>query len=264
MKIFDIDSPFMRFLTKFADLMILNIATIIFCVPSLIVGYAILSVYLDYGTISLLVVLILLLVSFPIGAALTGMHYVLLKMVRDEESYILKSFWKSFRENFKQATALWYIVAGVATVLLVDLWYMSKSSASFPLLFRYILVAVSLVLYMFSLYIFPLQSKFVNPVKNTLKNSALMAIMALPKTLLMFGINVVVLLLLYFFEGQMVPVILVLGLSGPGFLHALLYNKTFKKFEPEDEDAHLSEEEELNRAISRMDEASDDGNSNNE
>lgn len=60
-----------------ADLMILNIVFIICCLPIV-----------------------------TIGASLTALHYVTLKMVRNEESYIVKSFFKSFKQNFKQATII--------------------------------------------------------------------------------------------------------------------------------------------------------------
>ena len=45
---------------------------------------------------------------------------------------------------------------------------------------------------------------------------------------------------------------ILLGIAGPSFLNALLYNGTFKRFEPKEEE--LSEEEELNQAIKKLDE----------
>ena len=80
-RIFDMDSPVMRFLGRLADLMILNLVTLLCCLPVV-----------------------------TIGASLTAMHYVLLKMVRNEESYIVRSFFKSFKQNFKQATVIWLII----------------------------------------------------------------------------------------------------------------------------------------------------------
>ena len=66
-KIFDIDSPFMRALTRVADLMILNFLMLLCCIPVI-----------------------------TAGAGFTGMHYVLLKMVRNEEGYIARGFFKKF------------------------------------------------------------------------------------------------------------------------------------------------------------------------
>ena len=74
-RIFSLDSPLFSFLNKVADLILLNILTMICCLPII-----------------------------TIGASMTALHYVVLKMVRDEESYIVRSYFKSFRQNFKQAT----------------------------------------------------------------------------------------------------------------------------------------------------------------
>lgn len=62
-KFFDIDSPLMQFLNKVADLMLLNLLTLICCIPLI-----------------------------TAGAALTAAHYVVLKMRRNEEGYIAKDF----------------------------------------------------------------------------------------------------------------------------------------------------------------------------
>ena len=79
-RIFSLDSPLFSFLNKVADLILLNILTMICCLPII-----------------------------TIGASMTALHYVVLKMVRDEESYIVRSYFKSFRQNFKQATIIWLI-----------------------------------------------------------------------------------------------------------------------------------------------------------
>ena len=40
---------------------------------------------------------------FTIGPALTALNYVTLKMANNKDPYIIRSFFKSFRQNFKQA-----------------------------------------------------------------------------------------------------------------------------------------------------------------
>ena len=77
-KLFDLDSPFMRVLNRIADLMILNLITLLFVI-----------------------------IPFTGGASLTAMHYVLLKMVRDEETYVVKGFWKSLKKKNFMLTSLW-------------------------------------------------------------------------------------------------------------------------------------------------------------
>ena len=88
MNIFEEGSPFQRFLNKVADLLILNLITLVMCVPII-----------------------------TIGAALTAMHYVLLKMVRGEEGYIVKSFFRSFKREFGQATILWILFVALGALM---------------------------------------------------------------------------------------------------------------------------------------------------
>ncbi|MCR4903532.1 MAG: DUF624 domain-containing protein [Butyrivibrio sp.] len=222
-KLFDLDSPLMQFLTRMADLMILNLVTLLFMV-----------------------------VPFTGGAALTGMHYVLLKMVRNEESYILKSFWKSFRENFKQSTILWIIICIVAVVLGMDYYMLYQMMDEFPRAYVIVLFAVTIFAYMTFMYIYPLQSKFVNTVPRTLKNSVMMMILGLPRTILMVVISIIPIILLYFFDIKIIPLLMLFGFSLPGYAMAFLYNGLFKRFEPAEE-PELSEEEELNKAIRALD-----------
>ncbi len=99
-KLFNIDSPVMRFLGKVADLMILNLVTLVCCIPIV-----------------------------TIGASLTAMHYVLLKMVRDRECYIVRSFFKSFKANFKQATVIWLIILLVLVIFAADLRIINASGS---------------------------------------------------------------------------------------------------------------------------------------
>ncbi|WP_051197589.1 YesL family protein [Butyrivibrio sp. MB2005] len=233
-KLFDLDSPFMRALNKIADLMLLN-----------------------------LVVLFFLVVPFTGGAALTGMHYVLLKMVRDEESYIIKGFWKSFKLNFKQATVLWIIVLVVGAIIGVDFAWIYYNADKVPAAYTYIMFGVSILLYMVSLYIFPLQSRFDNPIKRTLKNSVMFAILGLPRTVGMTLVSLIPIVLLYFFDMQILPILILFGVTGPSFLMALMYNGLFKRFEPKVEEEETKEpvndedDEELQAAIKRMQEARD-------
>ena len=52
------------------------------------------------------------------------------------------------------------------------------------------------------------------------------------------------------------PILILLGIAGPGYLCALLYNETFKRFEPKVEE--MSEEEELEAAIRKIDDTTSD------
>lgn len=203
-KLFNIDSPVMRFLGKVADLMILNLVTLVCCIPIV-----------------------------TIGASLTAMHYVLLKMVRDQESYIVRSFFKSFKANFKQATVIWLMILLVLAIFTVDLRIIN-SFMDFPQILKVMLYALFMVTYMVLCYVFPVLSRFDNTVIKTLKNALFMAILSFPKTVLMMVVYLLPLAALYFVIAA-APLVFLFGISLPAYVSAMLYNGTFKRFEPEEE-----------------------------
>ena len=69
-RFFNLDSPVMVALTKMADLIIVNLLAFFCCLPII-----------------------------TVGASMTALHYVALKIVRDEECYIVKGFFKSLEEE---------------------------------------------------------------------------------------------------------------------------------------------------------------------
>ena len=52
-----------------------------------------------------------------IGASTTALYYTCLKIVRDEDSHVGATFFRAFRENFKQSTVLWLILLGIGLFL---------------------------------------------------------------------------------------------------------------------------------------------------
>ncbi len=163
---------------------------------------------------------------------MTALHYVVLKIVRDEECYIVKGFFKSFKENFKQATGIWLIEVVLIIVFTADFWIIRNAENNLPSFMILLLIGVAILAALALTLAFPLLAKFDNSVRITLKNSALMGIMILPKTILMAACWALPLIII-FWVPQIMPVTFCFGMSGPALLNALLYNKTFKKFEPE-------------------------------
>lgn len=206
-KILNIDSPFMSVLNKIADLIYLNLLTAICCIP-----------------------------IFTIGASMTALHYVLLKMVKNEEGYITKSFFKSFKENFKEATLIWLILFLAICVLLGDFVIFRYSQINFPGWLQAVLIAVAILILFATMHLFPLLARFENNIINTYKNSLFMGILNLPKTVIMMVCWAIPPVIIIFIP-QILPIAFLLGISGPAFLNALLYKKSFQRFEPEEEKA---------------------------
>lgn len=156
-KLFRMDSPLMRFLTKIADLMVLNI---LFCVTSIPL--------------------------ITIGASWTALYSVTLKMVRDEEGSVSRSYFRSFRQNFRQATLLWLGVLVVLALLVLDIRVLNgMSEGTAPGLFRVGVEILALLGIMVLQYLFPSLARFEASLADTLKNACMMALAHLPKTALM-------------------------------------------------------------------------------
>jgi len=156
-KLFRMDSPLMRFLTKIADLMVLNI---LFCVTSIPL--------------------------ITIGASWTALYSVTLKMVRDEEGSVSRSYFRSFRQNFRQATLLWLGVLVVLALLVLDIRVLNgMAGRTAPGLLRVGVEILALLGIMVLQYLFPSLARFEASLADTLKNACMMALAHLPKTALM-------------------------------------------------------------------------------
>lgn len=168
-RFFNMDNGFFQVLSRIADLMILNIIFLITCIPIV-----------------------------TIGAAWTALYYVTLKMIRNEESYIVRSYFKSFKENFKQSTIMWLIALVLLVLLFFDYRIVNVMDGTIRQAMLIGLTVVALFLAMILTYLFPLQSKFYNTIKNTTKNALLMSIRHLPQTVIMLVITVAAVLITFF------------------------------------------------------------------
>ncbi|MDE6220872.1 MAG: DUF624 domain-containing protein [Lachnospiraceae bacterium] len=198
---FKLDSPLMNFLNKVADIMILNFMFLVFCIP-----------------------------VFTVGAAFSAAYYMGFKMVKNEETYIVKGFWKAFKENFKQGTAIWLILLVILALLTADYRIIAYSGIEFARWIRIAVVTVTMVVLMGVVFMFPLQARFVNPVRNTIKNAFLMALSHLPTAFLLVAIYAVPVIVLYFIP-QSLPILILLTFGLIIYAKSFLLLRVFKKYE---------------------------------
>ena len=139
------------------------------------------------------------LCSLPIvtvGASTTALYYASLKLVREEDSSLTRQFFRSFRENFRQATVLWLILLGVGLFLGADgyILYHLRLSAAGPLavmwtLILAVVIAASVVYVIVLLYVFPLLASVSNTNRAMLKNAFLIGTHYLFATILVFAVH---------------------------------------------------------------------------
>lgn len=212
--IFNLNGKLMRFGTKLTNLMWLNILTAICCIP-----------------------------IFTIGPSLTAMHYVLLRIYRDEEGYIARSFFKAFKENFKQATLIWLIFVAVIALLGLDYWIVYEGGLAVGKVFKYGLVFISVIAAFSLSWVFVLQSRYENKISVTIKNSFIVAVANFFKTVMMIIMLFIPVLALLINEA-LIPAVLLLGFSVPGFCQCMVYSKIFDRMEGVDRKGKKDEPEE--------------------
>lgn len=219
---FNYDNGFFRALDKLGSLFILNMLTLLCSIPVI-----------------------------TIGASFTALYYVTMKMVKDEETYVTKDFFRSFRQNFKQATAIWLIFMVVAAVLFLDHRIAAANIGTLPAanIFIVILIACSFFYVMALAYVFPVLAKFYNTTRQTIKNAALMSIRHFPMTLAILFIDVIFLViaivgLIRNGRSLVAPLYVCLGFAVPAYANSYLFNRIFDNYIPVDEGAETGSDEE--------------------
>ena len=166
-----------------------------------------------------------------IGPAFTAMHHVLLKLVRKEESYLTKEYFRSFRQNLGQAVLLWLIKLAFIIPLGMQLMLLTEGeSLGLPAAVSWAALAAGFAASMLMAFVFPLQSHFQNTVSGTLFNSFRLGMAVFPRTFVMTFIWILPVLILVHVPA-LFPVVLMLGVSLPGYICCRLYEPVFKKME---------------------------------
>lgn len=159
-KIFQQESMFTSVMTRIFDVVLLDILCVIFCIPVI-----------------------------TAGASVTAMYYVMMKMVRNEEGGIVRSFWKAFRDNFRQSVPVTLLFAAAVGILAADLHILGRGGLNGA----GIMYGGCIVLFVFAAavfsYAFPLLARFENTVRNTLANAARIAVTHLPHTAVILLVN---------------------------------------------------------------------------
>lgn len=153
--IFSIDSPVMRFLSFLADLMLLNLLFLVSCIPII-----------------------------TIGASVTALSRVALNMKRGTYS-VWSDYLKSFRQGFKQATILFFLLLLIVLALAADLYLLSLLQSSNRAAFMVPFFALLLMTMFTACHLFPLVGQFQNTNKRAIFNAMYLSIRYLPRTILM-------------------------------------------------------------------------------
>lgn len=110
------------------------------------------------------------------GAATTALYYVTLKMARGQEGQLIPAFFHSFKQNLKQATALWVGYLAVGILLVLDLVICLQTSSVFAGAMFFTSVVLLACWALFITMLFPLVARCDNTIGALFKMGIAMAL----------------------------------------------------------------------------------------
>lgn len=141
-RLFMIDSPVNNFLSSIIDTLLLNTLFIVFSIPLI-----------------------------TVGSAATALHNVNGKIIRKERPYIIKTYIKAFKENFKTTTVVWILIVTWMAVLILNYRFLEYSSGLIYIFILSALVLLSALTVILSSIIFVYIGKFDHTLKGYILSS---------------------------------------------------------------------------------------------
>ena len=209
MGLFSYDSPFMNFLRKACEFMLTALLCILCCLPVI-----------------------------TVGASVTAQYYVGMKLVRGEDTPFCRAFFKSFKENFKQATLIWLIEMALGAFLAWDWWLIYRNGGeNFNQTLKILLALLTLFMVMAGIAIFPLIARFKMTTKEAIKGALSFSYIHFFRMLFIVLLTVLpTIASIKYFNWLMA--ILPIGSGVALYINSFHFMKTFKKLEEAIEQSH--------------------------
>ena len=125
------------FLNKLGDIVIANLLFILCCIPVI-----------------------------TIGPSLTALYHCMMRTVKGNNNGTTKTFFRAFKENFKQSLIIWLLILAAGTMIILNIRFLLHAEGSAAHMLFYLSVGVLTLLIIFTLYIFPVIATFANTLQK--------------------------------------------------------------------------------------------------
>ena len=197
-KWFGLDSKFYKFGTLIGDLIILTLLWTICCLPIV-----------------------------TIGASTTALYYVTTRQLSDREGYVSKDFFKSFKQNFIEATVITILIGVIGAILYINIRLL-ETNTTLNIILYLIQFVILYQLVIFTIYVFPILSRFDLKLGALIKTTIFMANRHLLTTITCAILLVATFIITFEYR---IAVILCAGVYG--ILTSLMFMKLFRKYVPD-------------------------------
>lgn len=220
MSLFSYDSPIAYAISKATDYVLINIMWLVCSIPVI-----------------------------TIGASFTARNYAAMKLARGEEESVFKTFFRSFKQNFKQSTIVWLLELVVIAFFYID-WKLMLATelTQTNLIFRIALFVATLFVAASCISVFAFIARFEMTIREYIKASFVLSFIKFPRMVLALILMAAPVILSYAYF-KWLPAVLVVIPALELYYNSRMYVKVFSRLEPEkapitpDEEFHIELEE---------------------
>lgn len=184
--------------------------------------------------------------SIPVvtcGAATAAMYHTVFQFQTNDETTVLRPFFRAFAKNFKQATLLWLPLLAAMALMVFNVLYLFTYGGN-TLLWVAVIV-MSVVVLLMQTQLIPMAARFENKSMAVVKNSALLSILHFPSSLLMAALNVMPIVIFFGALNEFMrwlPLWVGLYFSLVAYLNGKMLLKLWAKHMPKEEEEVQADE----------------------
>ena len=169
---------------------------------------------------------------FTIPTAITSLDSVLLKLIIDDESNLIKSYLVAFKHNFRQSFLIGSVMISACLILLSHLTLANVFTAELKSYFQLISSILLILLGLTSFYIFPYIARYEVTIKQAFLTSFSLVLKHIKYTMVLFLLYVIVATGVYIFiTGKyFVYIFLICGFTIVAYLKNLIVSKVFMQY----------------------------------
>lgn len=192
------------FLNKLGDIIVANLLFLVYCIPII-----------------------------TIGPALTALYHCMLRTVKGNNNGTTKTFFRAFKENFRQSLIVWLGLLAVGFILFLNIRFLQNTASVVSKPLFYVSLGIAGLVIILALYIFPVIAAFANTTVNLLKNAYVFAFLHFPSTLAIAVITILPMFMTYR-DIKLMPLYaccwFFFGFGLTAYVNSLLLYRMFKPF----------------------------------
>lgn len=204
MNLLNEDNVIHIFLNKLGDIIVANLLFLVCCIPII-----------------------------TIGPALTALYHCMLRTVKGNNNGTTKTFFRAFKENFRQSLIVWLGLLAVGFILFLNIRFLQNTASVVSKPLFYVSLGIAGLVIILALYIFPVIAAFANTTMNLLKNAYVFAFLHFPSTLAIAVISILPMFMTYR-DIKLMPLYaccwFFFGFGLTAYVNSLLLYRMFKPF----------------------------------